>query len=50
MDEIAERTCGLQDGMGWAIDQTSSGLVLVGRPKVLPLLESEHETPPAGMY
>lgn len=50
LDEIAERTCGLQDGMGWAIDQTSSGLVLVGRPKVLPLLESEHETPPAGMY
>lgn len=47
LDEIAGRTRGLQDGKGWAIDQTSSGLVLVSRPKVLPLLEGKHEVTPA---
>ncbi|HHX6631486.1 replication protein C, IncQ-type [Pseudomonas aeruginosa] len=36
LEEIADRTRGLQDGIGWAIDQTNSGLVLVSRPKELP--------------
>lgn len=47
LDEIADRTRGLQGGMGWAIDQTSSGLVLVSRPKELPLLEGEHNMTPS---
>lgn len=41
LDEIADRTKRLQGGMGWAIDQTSSGLVFVSRPKALPLIEGE---------
>lgn len=41
LNEIADRTRGLQGGVGWHIDQTSSGLVLVSRPKELPLLEGE---------
>lgn len=45
--EIADRTRGLHGGMGWAIDQTSSGLVMVSRPKVLPFLESQYQMPPA---
>lgn len=36
LDEIAQRTMPLHDGYGWVIDQTSSGLVLVSRPKELP--------------
>ena len=47
LDEIADRTRGLQGGMGWAIDQTSSGLVLVSRPKELPFLEGEHDMRPS---
>ena len=47
LDEIADRTRGLQGGIGWAIDQTSSGLVLVSRPKALPLLEGEHGMTPS---
>lgn len=38
LDEIKECTSGLQDGIGWLVDQTSSGLVLVSRPKALPSL------------
>lgn len=49
LDEIADRTRGLQGGMGWAIDQTSSGLVLVSRPKALPFLEGQHQMTPAGL-
>lgn len=48
--EIADRTHGLQDGMGWAIDQTGSGLVLVSRPKELPRLEGRHELTPSGYH
>ncbi|MCU1772257.1 MAG: replication protein C, IncQ-type [Pseudomonas sp.] len=47
LEEIADRTRGLQGGIGWAIDQTSSGLVLVSRPKELPLLEGEHGMTPS---
>lgn len=47
LDEIADRTRGLQGGIGWAIDQTSGGLVLVSRPKELPLLEGEHGMTPS---
>jgi hypothetical protein len=45
LDEIADRTRALQGGVGWTIDQTSSGLVLVSRPKELPLLERRYERP-----
>ena len=50
LDEIADRTRGLQGGIGWAIDQTSSGLVLVSRPKELPFLEGEHEMRPSEVH
>lgn len=40
LDEIAACTSGLHGGSGWAIDQTGSGLVLVRRPKKLPMLEA----------
>lgn len=43
--EISDSTRSRQ-GMGWAIDQTSSGLVLVSRPKELPFLEGMHEPSP----
>ncbi|HID8127568.1 TPA: replication protein C, IncQ-type, partial [Pseudomonas aeruginosa] len=49
LDEIADCTRGLQGGMGWAIDQTSSGLVRVSRPKSLPFLEAEHAMTPGGL-
>lgn len=39
LDEIADRTRGLQGGMGWTIGKTNSGLVRVSRPKELPFLE-----------
>lgn len=47
LDEIADSTRGLQGGIGWAIDQTSSGLVLVSRPKKLPFLEGKHDMTPS---
>jgi len=50
LDEIADCTRGLQGGIGWAIDQTSSGLVLVSRPKELPFLEGEHEMRPSELH
>ena len=50
LDEIADRTRGLQGGIGWAIDQTSSGLVLVSRPKELPFLEGEHDMKPSDYH
>ena len=50
LDEIADRTRGLQGGIGWAIDQTSSGLVLVSRPKELPFLEGEHDMRPSEVH
>lgn len=39
LDEIADRTRGLHQGNYWVIDQTSSGLVLVSRPRQLPVVE-----------
>ena len=36
--------------MGWAIDQTNSGLVLVSRPKELPFLEGEHDMRPSDLH
>lgn len=50
LDEIADRTRGLQGGMGWAIDMTSSGIVLVSRPKKLPFLEDECDMRPSEFY
>ncbi len=37
--EIADQTRSLHGGYGWAIKQMSSGLVLVSRPKSMPLIE-----------
>ena len=37
LSEIKDRTCHLQNGNGWMIDQTSSGLVIVSRPQALPM-------------
>jgi len=45
LDEIADCTRGLQNSTRWTIDQTGSGIVLVSRPKSLPLLEDKHQTP-----
>lgn len=39
LSEIKDNTAGLNKGGGWIIDQTSSGLVMVSRPKSLPLVE-----------
>ena len=50
LDEIGNSTRGMQGGMGWVIDQTSSGLVLVSRPKELPFLEGEHEMTPSDYH
>lgn len=47
LEEIADRTRGLQGGVGWAIDLTSNGLVMVSRPKELPLLERRHDMRPS---
>lgn len=47
LNEIEDKTRGLQNGMGWAIDQTSSGLVMVSRPKALPFLEGKLEMSPS---
>ena len=43
LDEIADRTRGLQGGMGWTIGKTNSGLVRVSRPKELPFLEGQRD-------
>lgn len=47
LDEIADQTKSLHGGYGWTIDRTGSGLVLVSRPKAVPLIEqySGCETP-----
>ncbi|HDV4147668.1 replication protein C, IncQ-type [Pseudomonas aeruginosa] len=47
LEEIADRTRGLQGGMGWAIDLTSTGLAMVSRPKELPFLEGQHDMRPS---
>ncbi|RMN48712.1 hypothetical protein SAMN05444506_102171 [Pseudomonas syringae] len=39
LQEIAEQTRSLHGGYGWSVDQMSSGLVLVSRPKRVPLIE-----------
>lgn len=45
LNEIADRTRNLQVGMGWVIDQTSNGLVLVSRPKEIPIVEQVFISP-----
>ena len=40
LDEISNKTKRLHGGYGWAIDQTSSGLAIVSRPKDLPAIEA----------
>jgi hypothetical protein len=45
LDEIADRTRKLHGGYGWSIDRTSSGLVLVSRPKELPMYDEMELTP-----
>ncbi len=45
LDEIKDQTRQLHGGYGWAIDHTSSGLVMVSRPKELPLEEWFDMTP-----
>lgn len=50
LDEIQDRTRGLQGGHGWIVDQTSSGLVMVSRPKELPFLEAKHEMTPSEFH
>ena len=45
LDEIADRTRSLHRGYGWAIDQTSSGLVIVSRPKNMPAIEASDMRP-----
>ncbi len=45
LDQIKCKTEQLHDGYGWAIDQTSSGMVQVSRPKRLPLVEIDYGTP-----
>lgn len=49
LDEIADRTRSLQGSMGWVIDQTSKGCVLISRPKELPFLEGRFDITP-GKY
>ena len=43
LDEIADRTRGLQGGMGCTIVKANTKLTGVSRPKELPILE-EHQT------
>lgn len=47
LHEIADQTRSLHGGYGWTIDQMSSGLVQISRPKSMPLIEqySGCETP-----
>lgn len=40
LDEIRDQTAELHNGYGWQLDQTSSGLVMVSRPKDIPLVET----------
>jgi len=49
LDEIADRTRSLFDGYGWAIDRSSSDLVLISRPQEIPINEDLFGTP-AGQY
>lgn len=45
LDEIAERTRTHFDGYGWHIDRTSSDLVMISRPKEIPINEDLFGTP-----
>lgn len=47
LDEIAERTRALFNGYGWQIDRTGSDLVMVSRPKEIPVNEDLFGTPAA---
>jgi hypothetical protein len=39
LDEIADRTRKMRGGYGWTIDRTGSGLVLISRPKEMPVAD-----------
>ena len=39
LTEIADKTQKMDVGLGWTVDHTKSGMVLVSRPKALPLLD-----------
>lgn len=41
LSEIATATAPLHDGYGWHIEQSSSGMVFIARPKDLPMIEAE---------
>ena len=43
--EISDRTRDIHDGYGWSIDQTSTGLVMVSRPKHIPVNEQIFSSP-----
>jgi Replication protein C (RepC) len=47
LDEIADRTRGVQGGMGCTVGKTNSGLVGVSRPKELPFLEGQRDMRPS---
>jgi hypothetical protein len=47
LDEIADRTRGVQGGMGCTVGKTNSGLVWVSRPKELPFLEGQRDIRPS---
>lgn len=40
LDEIRDQTARLHDGQGWEVDITSSGLVMISRPKKIPFSEA----------
>jgi hypothetical protein len=43
LDEIADRTRGVQGGIGCIVGKINSGLVGVSRPKELPFLEGQRD-------
>jgi hypothetical protein len=47
LDEIADRTRGVQGGMGCTVGKSNSGLVRVSRPKELPFLEGQRDMRPS---
>lgn len=47
LDEIADRTRSLFEGYGWQIDRTGSDLVMISRPKDIPVSEDLFGTPAA---
>ncbi len=43
--EIAERTSKVNKGKGWVIDEAGKGLLMISRPKQLPLVDCMDLTP-----